>query len=77
VADVAGVLCDGKVIPELTPGEARQLIADGTALGGMRAKLEAGLRAIDGGVPRVRISDLAAINDSDRGTTLRNIGELT
>ena len=77
VADVAGVLCDGKVIPELTPDEARQLIADGTALGGMRAKLEAGLRAIDGGVPRVRISDLAAINDSDRGTTLRNIGELT
>jgi acetylglutamate kinase len=77
VADVAGVMCDGKVIPELTAGEARQLIADGTALGGMRAKLEAGLRAIDGGVPRVRISDLAAINDSDRGTTLRSIGELT
>jgi acetylglutamate kinase len=77
VADVAGVMCDGKVIPELTADEARRLIADGTALGGMRAKLEAGLRAIDGGVPRVRISDLSAITDSERGTTLRNIGELT
>lgn len=77
VADVAGVLCDGKVIPELTPNEARQLIADGTAVGGMRAKLEAGLRAIEGGVPCVRISDLAAIADGKHGTILRSIGELT
>ncbi|HMA25540.1 MAG TPA: acetylglutamate kinase [Gemmatimonadaceae bacterium] len=77
VADVAGVLCDGKVIPELTPDEARELIADGTAVGGMRAKLEAGLRAIEGGVPCVRISDLAAIADGKHGTILRSIGELT
>jgi acetylglutamate kinase len=77
VADVAGVLCDGKVIPELTPDEARALIADGTAVGGMRAKLEAGLRAIEGGVPCVRISDLVAIADGKHGTILRSIGELT
>lgn len=77
VADVAGVLCDGKVIPELTPDEARELVADGTAVGGMRAKLEAGLRAIEGGVPCVRISDLAAIADGKHGTILRSIGELT
>jgi acetylglutamate kinase len=65
------------VIPELTSAAARQLIADGTAVGGMRAKLHAGLRAIEGGVPQVRISDLAAIADHTRGTTLRGIGELT
>jgi acetylglutamate kinase len=76
VADVAGVLCDGKVIPELTLDAARRLIADGTAAGGMRAKLQAGVRAIEGGVPCVRISDLAAISDCTRGTTLlRGIGE--
>jgi acetylglutamate kinase len=77
VADVQGVLCNGRVIPELTSAAARQLIADGTAVGGMRAKLQAGLRAIEGGVPQVRISDLAAITDHTRGTTLRGIGELT
>jgi len=77
VADVPGVLCDGKVIPTLTPDDARNAIAHGTAIGGMRAKLEAGLRAIDGGVACVRISDLAAIADRGRGTTLRRIGDLT
>jgi len=77
VADVEGVLCDGRVIPALAPDDARELIADGTAVGGMRAKLQAGLRAIEGGVPQVRISDLAAIADHTRGTTLRGIGELT
>jgi len=77
VADVPGVMCDGKTIPELTPDDARRLLADGTAAGGMRAKLDAALRAIEGGVSRVRISDLAAIADQERGTTLRGIGELT
>jgi acetylglutamate kinase len=76
VADVAGVLCDGKVISELRVDEAHQLLVDGTAAGGMRAKLQAGLRAIEGGVACVRISDLAAIADRGRGTTLRRIGEL-
>jgi len=77
VADVAGVLCDGRVIPELTADDARRLITQGTAAGGMRAKLQAALRAIEGGVPTVRISDLGAITDPERGTTLRGIGELT
>ena len=77
VADVPGVLCDGKVIPKLTPDDARELIARGTAIGGMRAKLEAGLCAIEGGVGCVRISDLAAIADRGRGTILRRIGDLT
>jgi len=77
VADVPGVMCDGAIIPALTPELARQLMDDGTVVGGMRAKLQAGLSAIAGGVPCVRISDIAAIADPSRGTALRAIGELS
>jgi len=77
VADVPGVMCDGTVIPSLTPDAARALIADGIAAGGMQAKLQAALNALDGGVPQVRISDLVAIDDADRGTVLRRFGELS
>ena len=77
VADVEGVMRDGVVIPSLTPDGARELMANGTAAGGMRAKLDAGLTAIAGGVARVRISDIAAITDSTRGTVLQAIGELS
>jgi acetylglutamate kinase len=34
----------------------------------MRAKLEAALAALSGGVERVRIGDIRAIHDSARGT---------
>lgn len=68
VADVPGVMSDGVIIPQLHSPVARSLIAAGTAAGGMRAKLEAALSAIDGGVERVRIGDIAAISDSTRGT---------
>jgi len=70
VADVPGVMSDGAVIPLLHAAVARNLIAAGTAAGGMRAKLEAALSAINGGVERVRIGDIAAITDSGRGTLL-------
>lgn len=68
VADVAGVMSDGTIIPRLTPSLARDLMASGTAGGGMRAKIEAALTAREGGVERVRIGDLAAISDPSRGT---------
>ena len=77
VADVPGVMRDGAVIPSLTPDAARALIADGIAAGGMQAKLQAALSALAGGVPQVRISDLVAIDDPDRGTVLRRFGELS
>jgi acetylglutamate kinase len=77
VADVPGVMRDGAVIPSLTPDAARALIADGVAAGGMQAKLQAALSALAGGVPQVRISDLVAIDDPDRGTVLRRFGELS
>lgn len=77
VADVPGVMQGGEVISELTPDAARQLMQNGTVVGGMRAKLQAGLSAVAGGVPLVRISDIAAIADPARGTALRSIGELS
>jgi len=36
----------------------------------MRAKLEAALSALNGGVDRVRIGDITAIDDPARGTLL-------
>jgi acetylglutamate kinase len=77
VADVEGVLRNGAVVRELTPESARRLVEDGTIVGGMQAKLQAGLSAIAGGVPCVRISDIAAIADPSRGTLLRASGDLT
>jgi acetylglutamate kinase len=71
VADVEGVMRRGAVIATLSPRDAQAVLDDGTAAGGMRAKIEAGLRAIDGGVARVRISDVAGIADAARGTMLR------
>jgi acetylglutamate kinase len=77
IADVPGVMRDGKVMPCLTPDAARTLMADGIAVGGMQAKLQAALSALAGGVAQVRISDLAAIDDLNRGTMLRRFGELS
>jgi acetylglutamate kinase len=73
VADVPGVIREGKVVPSLTPDTARALIADGVAAGGMQAKLQAALNALAGGVSQVRISDIVAIDDADRGTVLRRL----
>jgi len=56
LTDVGGVM-DGsnQVRPALTAGECRALIATGVATGGMQAKLEAALEALDAGVAEVRI----------------------
>ena len=77
VPALPGVLCDGRVIDELTVHGAQAMIADGSASAGMRAKLEAALTAVAGGVGRVRISDINAIADAGRGTFLSAIGELS
>jgi acetylglutamate kinase len=76
VSDVAGVLLAERPVPHLGPDEAQRLIDDGTARGGMAAKLQAALSALDGGVQRVRISDIAAITDPDRGTVLTRVGSM-
>jgi acetylglutamate kinase len=67
LTDVEGVLDAAKQVrPVLTAAESRALIADGVATGGMQAKLNAGLAALDGGVAAVRIAPGAAPGILDR-----------
>jgi acetylglutamate kinase len=76
VSDVAGVMKEGVSVSMLSPEDAQRLIDDGTAQGGMSAKLQAALAALEGGVERVRISDIAAIEQLDRGTVLTRVGSV-
>jgi acetylglutamate kinase len=76
VSDVEAVLENGVAISELDGPAAQRLIDQGTATGGMGAKLEAALAALEGGVSRVRISDIGAIAADDRGTVLTRLGRL-
>jgi acetylglutamate kinase len=58
LTDVEGVLDkDGKLIPRLTVGEARALIADGTISGGMIPKIETAIDAVEAGVKAAVILD--------------------
>jgi acetylglutamate kinase len=57
LTDVAGVKNgQGSVIPRMTPAGAHNLIASGVAHGGMQAKLEAALWALEGGLSEVLIA---------------------
>lgn len=75
VSDVSGVLIDNEPVETLTIKEARTLMQDGRASGGMHAKLSAAIAAVTGGVKRVRISDLSGIGDRKRGTTILHSAE--
>jgi acetylglutamate kinase len=68
VADVAGVLENGIVIPSLDREQSEALIASGVAAGGMAAKLQAAAVALHAGVARVRIAGLDGIGNPDAGT---------
>jgi acetylglutamate kinase len=69
IADVEGVRDGhGEVLPAITLESARELIENGTAAGGMAAKLESAHSALLAGVDRVRICDLAGLVDNVRGT---------
>jgi acetylglutamate kinase len=58
LTDVAGVLdADKRLIPELTAGMARRLIAEGVINGGMIPKIETCLDAVEGGVEAAVIVD--------------------
>lgn len=70
VADVAGVLEDGNIVRSLDTDAARAMITAGTAGGGMAAKLEAAIHAVQCNVPSVRIGGLDAITDPQAGTTI-------
>ncbi|MDE3167789.1 MAG: acetylglutamate kinase [Acidobacteriota bacterium] len=61
LTDVEGVLDGAKQVRRvLTAAESRELIAAGIATGGMQAKLNAALAALEGGVGAVRIAPGAA-----------------
>jgi acetylglutamate kinase len=68
VSDVEGVRSGGALVGCVSPSAVRRMLAGADVTGGMRAKLQAALAAVDSGVRRVRISDLAAIDQPDRGT---------
>ena len=70
VADVPGVMTSGTVIAELDVERAVALIEDGTAREGMAAKLQAARRAVERGVARVRIGNLAAVQSATAGTVI-------
>jgi acetylglutamate kinase len=58
LTDVSGVLDkEKKLIPELTIGEARDLIRDGTINGGMIPKIEGCIEVVEAGVEAVVIID--------------------
>lgn len=70
VADVEGVLENGARIARLDSHGIQDLAARGVVQGGMLAKLEAAVAAIESGVGRVRIGTLDAIRDPRAGTTV-------
>jgi acetylglutamate kinase len=78
LTDVDGVRDGGGAVrPALNRAEARDLIASGAATGGMQAKLEAALLALESGVPEVRIAPGAssqavrgALTGASQGTRL-------
>jgi acetylglutamate kinase len=76
VSDVEGVRVRHATVAALGEDDARALVASGEVGGGMAAKLEAALAALEGGVERVRISDIAAIESVDRGTVLTRVGSV-
>ena len=69
IADVEGVRDgEGEVVSSLSTETARELAANGIAVGGMAAKLESAEAALTAGVARVRICGLAGLSDGERGT---------
>jgi acetylglutamate kinase len=67
LTDVAGVLDAAQSVRALlTPPEIRRLIGAGVATGGMQAKLEAAVAALDRGVGEVRIAPGAEANVLER-----------
>ncbi len=75
ISDIPGVLSGGAPLRTLSVEEASNLMVEGTAVGGMAAKLHAAVAAVRGGVATVRISDLEALVDGKRGTTITMTGE--
>ncbi len=61
VTNVAGVQVNGTVAARLTAQEVNALIQDGVITGGMIPKVQAALSALEAGVPRAVITNLAGL----------------
>jgi acetylglutamate kinase len=70
LTDVEGVRVGGVRVESLSASSAQQLIADGTANGGMAVKLRAAVLALQAGVARVRVGPLEMLWDENAGTAL-------
>ena len=57
LGDAAGLLEQGELVPEITASELRARLEAGSVPDGVRGKLAAGLRALDGGVRSVHVID--------------------
>jgi acetylglutamate kinase len=73
LTDVPGVRDGDTVRTLLDPDEAAALVRTGVAHGGMGVKLSAGMKALDSGVPAVRIGDARVLFDPRAGTVLRPV----
>jgi len=62
VSNVPGVMENNEVIPQLTTTETLSLISAGIIHGGMVPKVNAAIAAVDSGVPKARIVNLAGLN---------------
>jgi len=63
VSNVPGVKANGQVVESLTVAQAEDWIKDGTISGGMIPKVRAALEAVNAGVGRVVITDLAGLRE--------------
>ena len=78
VSDVAGVLLDEQTVVSLGPEDAQRLIDDGTARGGMAAKLQAALSALAGltlGTLAVLLALPAAYSQPARTEPVLGVGD--
>lgn len=62
VSNVEGVLKDGAVIPQLTPNQVGDMIADGTIFGGMIPKVKTALESLAEGVTQAVITNLKGLS---------------
>jgi acetylglutamate kinase len=70
LTDADGVLVDGTAVEELTPPDARRLIAAGTITGGMSLKVRVALAAAGSGIPEVVVAGKARLQGGFPGTRI-------
>ncbi len=76
ISNVPGVLNGQKIISQLTTGETEHLIEQGIISGGMIPKVRSALQAIEQGVKRTRIVDLAGLAGSEGTVFLKKPAEV-